>query len=48
MKHARICELINKSFTFANFHQIDISNDDCDRDDCVDYVKSEKRFAPLI
>ena len=48
MKHARICELINKSFTFANFHQIDINNDDYNRNDYINYVEFKKRSAPLI
>ena len=48
MKHARICELINKSFTFANFYQFDINNDDCNHDDYVNYIKFKKRFALLI
>ena len=46
MKHACICELINKSFTFTNFHQININNHDYD--DCVDYIEFEKRSASII
>ena len=48
MKHVHICELINKSFTSANFYQIDINNDDCDCNDCVDYIEFKKRSALLI
>ena len=47
MKDARINELINKLFTFANFHQTDINSNDDDRDDYANYVEF-KRFASLI
>ena len=47
IKYAYINELINKLFTFANFYQININNDDDDRDDYVIYVKF-KHSALLI
>ena len=48
MKHARICELINKSLMSANFYQTDINNNDYNHNDCVDYVEFKKRSASLV
>ena len=48
IKYVCICELINKLFTFANFHQIGINNNDYDRDNCVNYIEFKKHFALLI
>ena len=43
----RIDELINKLLTFANFHQIDINNNDNNYNNCVDCIEF-KRSTSLI
>ena len=47
IKHVCINELINKLFTFANFYQININNDDDNYNNYVNCIESE-RSAPLI
>ena len=47
IKHAHINELMNKLFTSANFHQIDINSNDDDRNDYINCVEFE-RFTSLI